>query len=129
MLVTSYTKNMTLWLLFQNTFILRKPGIAKFAHIIWFLLKQSLKTQKKLYWQMQSISVFLDIEKFTDFQWKNADVSRNQKGCGVFLVLLHLSAVPKIPILDRVDSLKEYPLLSLKIFYFQFYLHRLTNLE
>ena len=25
---------------------------------------------------MQSTSVFLDITKFADFQWKNADVSR-----------------------------------------------------
>ena len=27
---------------------------------------------------MQSISVFLNITKFADFGWKNADVSRNQ---------------------------------------------------
>ena len=27
---------------------------------------------------MQSISVFLDIAKFSNFQWKNADVSRTQ---------------------------------------------------
>ena len=27
---------------------------------------------------MQSISVFLDITKFADFWWKNADVSRSQ---------------------------------------------------
>ena len=33
---------------------------------------------------MQSLSVFLDITKFADFQWKNADVSRNQ---GVFHVI------------------------------------------
>ena len=30
---------------------------------------------------MQSISVFLDIAKFTDFQGKNADVSRTQAMC------------------------------------------------
>ena len=27
---------------------------------------------------MQSVSVFLDIAKFADFRWKNADVSRTQ---------------------------------------------------
>ena len=30
---------------------------------------------------MQSISVSHDIEKFADFQWKNADVSRTQGMC------------------------------------------------
>ena len=30
---------------------------------------------------MQSISVFFDMTKFTDFQLKNADVSRTQKVC------------------------------------------------
>ena len=32
---------------------------------------------------MQSISVFLDITKFADFRWKNADVSRTQGVCHV----------------------------------------------
>ena len=32
---------------------------------------------------MQSISVFFDMTKFTDFQLKNADVSRTQKVCHV----------------------------------------------
>ena len=32
---------------------------------------------------MQSISVFLDITKFADFNWKNADVSRSQGVCHV----------------------------------------------
>ena len=32
---------------------------------------------------MESISVFLDITKFSDFQWKNADVSRTQGVCQV----------------------------------------------
>ena len=27
---------------------------------------------------MQSMSAFLDIAKFADFQWKNTDASRNQ---------------------------------------------------
>ena len=33
---------------------------------------------------MQSISAFLDIAKFGDFQWKNVDASRTQ---GVFHVI------------------------------------------
>ena len=35
---------------------------------------------------MQSISVFLDIEKFVDFWWKNVDVSRFQGACHVIHV-------------------------------------------
>ena len=31
--------------------------------------------------KMQSISVFLNISKFADFWWKNADISRNQGVC------------------------------------------------
>ena len=30
---------------------------------------------------MKSISVFLDIAKYADFWWKNADVSRTQGVC------------------------------------------------
>ena len=36
---------------------------------------------------MQSISVFLDIAKFANFQWKNADVSRTQGLCHVIRIL------------------------------------------
>ena len=32
---------------------------------------------------MQSITVFLDIAKFVDFRWKNADVKRTQGVCHV----------------------------------------------
>ena len=32
---------------------------------------------------MKSISVFLDIAKFTDFRWKNADASSTQGVCHV----------------------------------------------
>ena len=32
---------------------------------------------------MQLISLFLDIAKFADFQWKNADVSKTQGVCHV----------------------------------------------
>ena len=35
---------------------------------------------------MQSIAVFLDIEKLADFQWKNADVNRTQVVCHVIYV-------------------------------------------
>ena len=33
--------------------------------------------------KMQSKSAFLDIAKFTDFWWENADVSRTQGVCHV----------------------------------------------
>ena len=35
---------------------------------------------------MQSISVFLDIAKFADFRWKNADVSRTQGVCHMIYI-------------------------------------------
>ena len=35
------------------------------------------------YTKVQSMSVFLDITKFADFRWKNADVSRTQGVCHV----------------------------------------------
>ena len=42
------------------------------------LLKKSLNTQEKIkeleiIYQNESISVFLDIAKFANFEWKNAD--------------------------------------------------------
>ena len=50
------------------------------------LIKQSLKTQKKLKElkmcaKIQSVSVFLDTAKFGGFRWKNADVSKTQGVC------------------------------------------------
>ena len=33
--------------------------------------------------KIQSISVFLDIAKFADFHWKNADLSKKQVVCHV----------------------------------------------
>ena len=83
---------------------------------------------------MQSISVFLDITKFADFQWKNADVSRTQGVCresslgnctkfhhcrisvtdfreGGIFGSPHPWAFPKMPILNRVkfkDSILIY---------------------
>ena len=44
---------------------------------------------------MQSISVFLDIEPFADFRWKNADVSRNQ-GVRYMIHVLIGSALHKV---------------------------------
>ena len=41
--------------------------------------------------KMQSISVFLDIAKFADFWWKNADVSRNQRVCHVISTIFRSS--------------------------------------
>ena len=37
---------------------------------------------------MQSISVFIDIEKFDDFPWKNADINRIQTGVSRFIHFL-----------------------------------------
>ena len=36
-------------------------------------------------------SVFLDIEKFSDFWWKNADVSRAQGTCHVIYIFFESS--------------------------------------
>ena len=41
----------------------------------------------EIMYQMQSISVFLDITKFHDFWWKSADVSRTQKVYHVIHIL------------------------------------------
>ena len=30
---------------------------------------------------MQSVSLFLDVTKFADFQWKNADFSKTKEVC------------------------------------------------
>ena len=35
---------------------------------------------------MKSISVFLDIAKFANFWWKNADVSRTKEVCHLILI-------------------------------------------
>ena len=42
---------------------------------------------------MQSISVFLDTTKFSGSQWKNADVSRNQRVCHVIFTFFGSSLV------------------------------------
>ena len=40
---------------------------------------------------MQSISVFLDITKFADFQGKNADLSRSQGMCHMIYIFFGFS--------------------------------------
>ena len=42
---------------------------------------------------MQYLSVFLDIEKFYDFRWENADVSRTQEVCQVIHIVFDLFLV------------------------------------
>ena len=73
----------------SNAFILRRLTIANFDDIIKIpimFIKKYLKTQKKLKElcvQMQSISVFLGIAKFSNFWSKNANVIRPQVLCHV----------------------------------------------
>ena len=52
-------------------------------------IKETLKTQEKLkdLEIMYSLSVFLNNAKFADFQWKNADFSRNQGVCHVIHIV------------------------------------------
>ena len=40
---------------------------------------------------MQTISVFLDIAKFADYQWKNAHAGRTQGVCHVILIFFGFS--------------------------------------
>ena len=42
---------------------------------------------------MQYVSVFLDITKFADFRGKNADVSKTQGVCHVFIYFFDLLEV------------------------------------
>ena len=75
----------------QNTFVVRRPGLAIFADImktVTVFIKKYLMTQRKIkrnrqIIKMQSISLFFGIAKFVDFQLKNADVSRTQGVCHV----------------------------------------------
>ena len=46
---------------------------------------------------MKSISVFLDIQKFADFRWKDVDVSRTQGVCSVIhIFFLFRSTLGKV---------------------------------
>ena len=40
---------------------------------------------------IQSVSVFLDVAKFADFKWKNADVCRTQRLCHVIYIIFGFS--------------------------------------
>ena len=70
--------------MFQSTFILRRPRVAILADIfkIWTMFISTMiedsKRELEIMYQMESVSVFLDIATFADFQWKNPDVSRTQ---------------------------------------------------
>ena len=81
----SYTEIVMLLPLFQNTIILRRPRQAVFGDIvkivtmfIKIIFKDSKKSLNdwKLCIKVESMSAFLDIAKFADFQSKNAGVSR-----------------------------------------------------
>ena len=76
--------------LVRNIFILIRPEVANFVDVIkivtMFIKKKVSKKVKelKLMYQNESISVFSDIAKFSDFRLKNADVSTTQ---GVYHVI------------------------------------------
>ena len=64
---------------------------------------------------MQSISVFLDIAKFVDFQWKNTDVSRTQGMWHVTHIIFWISfrlgiTVPSFIIVGYVQQILAPPL-------------------
>ena len=69
---------------FQDTFTLRRPGVAIFAYII----KIATMTENK--WKeleiMYQYAIYICISwysKIVDFRWKNTDVSRTQRVCHV----------------------------------------------
>ena len=82
---------MTSWPLFQNILIFRRPGVDIFADIIKIvtmfietITKDSRKVKRiRNYVSKSNLCVFLDVAKFPDFRWKNADVSRTQGMCHV----------------------------------------------
>ena len=133
MLITSYTKFMTSEPWFQNTYILRRPGVASFAYIIKILtmfletiFKYSRKV-KRIRNYVSKCNLYLSflILQIPDFWWKDADVSRTQGLChvihifcgpslgkvqlvlerGAFLDSPHLWAFLKKPILNRINLL------------------------
>ena len=75
MLVTWCTEIIMSQPLFKSNFILRRSGVAIFADIIKFVTMFIKKIFK------DSGKVFLDLAKFAEFRWKNADVSRTQGVC------------------------------------------------
>ena len=81
-------------LLFQNTFILRRPRVANFADIIkmtTMFIETTFKDSKKLkalkiIIKIQAISVFLGVTKVADFWWKNPNVNSNQGVCHLIFI-------------------------------------------
>ena len=83
--------------LFQNTFILRSPGVAIFADIIkaatmffktdLVRLRQKFKKIYKLCIKMQFLYAFLDITKVASFWSKNADAGRAKLVCHVIFII------------------------------------------
>ena len=68
------------------TFTSRRPKVAIFADImkiVTMFINNIFLNSKKVHIKTQSISVFLDRAKFSDFWWENADVSRIQGMCHV----------------------------------------------
>ena len=72
--------------LLQNTFILRRPGVAIFAYIIKIITrfikifsKDSRKVKRiRNYVPKWNLYLYFLIKKYADFPWKNADVSRTE---------------------------------------------------
>ena len=87
MLLTPWTEIVTPSSLFRNSFILRRPRIAIFLDIIKIVtmfIKTIFKDSKNVkrlrnYALKCNLYVNFFIEKFFDFHWKNADVSRTQE--------------------------------------------------
>ena len=56
----------------QKKFLKKRNYLSKYKNIF---------RKKKLCIKIHCVSVFLDIAKFPDFQWKNADAGRTQAVC------------------------------------------------
>ena len=99
--------------MFQNAVTSRRSGVAIFADINKIITRFTKKISKDLRKvkrirdyvpKKQSISVFLDITKFANFWWKNADISWTQEVCHV--IHFFLSSLGKVW-LCHVSSLQE----------------------
>ena len=83
----------------RNIFILTRPEVANFVDVIKIVtmfIKKNLKSQRKLkelklMYQNESTSVFSDIAKFSDFRFKNADVSTTQEVYHVIHIFFRFS--------------------------------------
>ena len=132
MLITSYTKFMTSEPLFQNTYILRRPGVASFSYIIKILtmfLETIFKYSRKVkrirnYVSKCNLYVFLDIAN-SWFSVKRCWCQQNSRTMSRDSYILwtffrsgttgfrerglfgpsHQWASPKKPILNRINLL------------------------